>query len=237
MAEGLAIELLSWKPIGVWTFAIEQLDCTLCKNKLTQLCIYCCDGSSKNNDGCKVVKGECGHGFHRHCMDSWIKSNSQICPTDRFIWKQEIPNLNDTDGSGGKKLKMINTPRVSSLAKQSTSADNETLGKKTSIASVLKNIDQSHSKMPLVLPKLNPKDISPDHSPVISRVAPKKEPPKMVPKMATKAIPKMSANWGLAMDLNSPIYSSDKHQKSKQSIDNVVDEAGEEIDDDMSLMN
>lgn len=93
------IELINWKVMGIWKFNIAEDECQICKSMFVEQCIQC-SISNKNNSVCNVVKGKCGHAFHKHCIDkclSSLKSNAQICPICTTPWSIEINNMDDNE--------------------------------------------------------------------------------------------------------------------------------------------
>jgi len=57
-------------------------DCAICLNSLEIGCIECIS-QGKNN--CISIKGQCNHGFHEHCITSWLKKCNK-CPIDKNDW-------------------------------------------------------------------------------------------------------------------------------------------------------
>ena len=58
--------------------------CPICKNALTELCSDCIDDRNKNN--CETSVGICNHGFHTHCIKTWLL-NKRTCPLDNQRWE------------------------------------------------------------------------------------------------------------------------------------------------------
>jgi len=58
--------------------------CPICKNALTELCSDCIDDKNKNN--CETSVGICNHGFHTHCIKTWLL-NKRTCPLDNQRWE------------------------------------------------------------------------------------------------------------------------------------------------------
>jgi RING-box protein 1 len=71
--------------------------CPICRLSLEDKCIECMndnkssqlsgpntDEPSKNE--CKSVLGICNHGYHLHCINTWIKTKN-ICPLDNTKWE------------------------------------------------------------------------------------------------------------------------------------------------------
>jgi RING-box protein 1 len=60
--------------------------CGICKEGNNN---YCLDCSSSGNTHCPVHIGECGHAYHAHCLDPWLK-NRRVCPLDNKVWTLKI---------------------------------------------------------------------------------------------------------------------------------------------------
>lgn len=88
------IKIISWNPISVWTFDLPSTTCDICKRNITLTCVEC---STNKSTECIITKGNCGHGFHDHCIQKWLKPGT-ICPTCRTPWNTQVGDLNnDTD--------------------------------------------------------------------------------------------------------------------------------------------
>lgn len=90
------IVLTSWSPIATWRFKTTYVDCPICKSKLEQTCADCEANHSKGDLLCDVSKGNCGHCFHKHCIDKWIKTSS-ICPICSTPYNISVKNMNNTE--------------------------------------------------------------------------------------------------------------------------------------------
>ncbi len=78
---------------GIWTWDTFTETCGICRNNLTNYCIACQSHfniqkpeDSKDGPKCVGVMGTCGHSFHFHCIDKWIKTR-KVCPLDNKPWK------------------------------------------------------------------------------------------------------------------------------------------------------
>lgn len=71
------IKIINLSPVGEWVFEDSEKCriCRLCKNTLTSKCIEC----KSKQQGCDVIRADCKHLFHYHCIQKWIKSNA-TCP-------------------------------------------------------------------------------------------------------------------------------------------------------------
>jgi RING-box protein 1 len=73
--------------------------CPICKNTLTEPCLDC---SVQNKQTCNTSIGICNHGFHTHCINTWLE-NRRTCPLDNQNWgfqkfnKNKNNSLNDAD--------------------------------------------------------------------------------------------------------------------------------------------
>ncbi len=85
--------------------------CSICRNKLSDLCIECQADSFVNNhtknDCINAGAKDCDHIFHAHCMHRWLKTGD-TCPLDNKIWhfkreKTAADDDNDDDNKNGKR--------------------------------------------------------------------------------------------------------------------------------------
>ncbi|CAC9696321.1 anaphase promoting complex subunit, putative [Plasmodium sp. DRC-Itaito] len=75
-----------WKWIGS---TIDSV-CAICNSSLENTCTSC----MRPGNGCPPAFGKCGHHFHLHCMEKWIKQNKLTCPCCRADWYYETQQLN-----------------------------------------------------------------------------------------------------------------------------------------------
>ena len=53
--------------------------CAMCRNKLDETCTTCQVNRITDPNQCRIIEGRCGHRFHQHCLDGWIR-RSPYCP-------------------------------------------------------------------------------------------------------------------------------------------------------------
>lgn len=72
-------------------------ECRLCRIGLSEKCFFC---QLDHQPNCPIVTGECGHKFHKHCIQRWMEYNRK-CPScdKKFIAvdDQEILELSKTE--------------------------------------------------------------------------------------------------------------------------------------------
>ena len=66
---------------GTWTYDTENKDCGICRNDL-QL-----PKQTKNNISGAVFIGQCRHGFHDICINTWLNNDNISCPICRNVWR------------------------------------------------------------------------------------------------------------------------------------------------------
>lgn len=66
--------------------------CPICRYKFNEHCSKC-QVSREENIQCPVVEGQCGHLFHKHCIDSWLAKHSNYPYKD--CEKKFIPIINE----------------------------------------------------------------------------------------------------------------------------------------------
>ncbi|CBH11381.1 conserved hypothetical protein, conserved [Trypanosoma brucei gambiense DAL972] len=66
---------------------LQSILCLICRAHLADHCVHCStsSGFSLPTSDCLVVKGECGHKFHAHCIGDWGEQH-QVCPACRKQW-------------------------------------------------------------------------------------------------------------------------------------------------------
>ena len=53
--------------------------CAMCRNKLDETCSRCQINRITDPNQCRIIEGRCGHKFHQHCIDDWLR-RSPYCP-------------------------------------------------------------------------------------------------------------------------------------------------------------
>lgn len=66
------------------TYDFHITTCAVCRNKLDESCIECTANDIKE---CDVSHGYCGHTYHKHCIDRWLK-HREVCPLDNHKWNE-----------------------------------------------------------------------------------------------------------------------------------------------------
>lgn len=54
--------------------------CAICKRKFTDKCVQCVYNKVPQNYVCPISWGTCGHYFHSHCIERWLKIGKTNCP-------------------------------------------------------------------------------------------------------------------------------------------------------------
>lgn len=85
----LSISIESAKIIAHSSLNIHNDSCPICKNDLSVKCIECAHDTQ--NIECISVIGTCSHGFHLHCIKSWLKTKNR-CPLDNGSWEFQKHN-------------------------------------------------------------------------------------------------------------------------------------------------
>ena len=95
------IELVKWEPYAIHTPKFDDTSCSLCKQVITERCMSCLEKKNMTSSVCQVSLGKCGHGFHYHCINNWINTGNNICPTCQTAWNY---NAQNTDQSELKRI-------------------------------------------------------------------------------------------------------------------------------------
>ena len=91
------IVLESWKQTAIYSPKAANEKCSICHNLLTEKCATCLENSANIiNTTCKVSMGQCGHAFHGHCIETWIK-NVTVCPIDQAPWIRSTSDCSESD--------------------------------------------------------------------------------------------------------------------------------------------
>lgn len=62
--------------------------CPICRNKLSEVCLECAK-NGESPEQCATVRGKCGHRFHLHCIQKWLKVSKQ-CPVPGDSYEFQI---------------------------------------------------------------------------------------------------------------------------------------------------
>uniref|UniRef100_A0A7S3ZBG1 RING-type domain-containing protein n=1 Tax=Lotharella globosa TaxID=91324 RepID=A0A7S3ZBG1_9EUKA len=71
--------------------------CAICRNSYTEPCVEC---QASSLPLCALATGECGHKYHQHCIERWLRVRS-MCPLDNKDWvllSNESPTEDECDG-------------------------------------------------------------------------------------------------------------------------------------------
>ncbi|CCW66001.1 unnamed protein product [Phytomonas sp. Hart1] len=72
-------------PVFVSSWERETGICSICRNQVEGPCVNCqCDAETTAWE-CTLMWGECGHAFHTHCIQRWLKTR-EVCPLDNRPW-------------------------------------------------------------------------------------------------------------------------------------------------------
>lgn len=100
------IKIISWSPQATWTFKATSHECQICRETLVNSCTNCLANHNQGELICNVSKGNCGHCFHKHCIDQWL-SNHSNCPICSIPLNISVKNMNNDDD--WKKIKPVNS--------------------------------------------------------------------------------------------------------------------------------
>ena len=70
------------KFLPVYIIRNEQAiqECLLCRSALDQVCNFCRAQGITDTNLCIPITGRCGHIFHKHCIDNYLRANHTHCP-------------------------------------------------------------------------------------------------------------------------------------------------------------
>ena len=72
--------------VGTWKYTSSNTEC-VCKRQLYLPTIN--EIENKNINLNNVVIGECGHGLHTECLESYLKTYDGMCPFDKLKWSSK----------------------------------------------------------------------------------------------------------------------------------------------------
>ena len=67
--------------------------CPICRNQLNEKCLECVNETPSNKSECNTSVGVCNHGYHTHCITTWLR-NKKTCPLDNQRWEAQKHNIN-----------------------------------------------------------------------------------------------------------------------------------------------
>jgi hypothetical protein len=56
-------------------FTDNDVNCGICQSSKNELCLNCSVVIDKKTCDCFIHVGRCGHEFHGHCVDNWLRIN------------------------------------------------------------------------------------------------------------------------------------------------------------------
>lgn len=83
--------ITKWNGVALWSWEMEQDTCAICKSSLVDKCVQCQANEADDSVPCPPEFGICGHGFHKHCIDKWVKTNP-TCPLCNATWNATPTN-------------------------------------------------------------------------------------------------------------------------------------------------
>ena len=81
---GINIKIQKANLVCYWNFDVQNKECPLCKKSLMECPSIDLSEFSLRTD---VNIGKCGHGVHKTCINSWIKTGNLSCPIDKTVWE------------------------------------------------------------------------------------------------------------------------------------------------------
>ncbi len=79
-------KLLSINMVSTSKTKCYNENCGICKEDVNNYCINCV---SSNQTSCNVTIGDCGHAYHDHCINEWLKQR-KVCPFCNKAWHAKI---------------------------------------------------------------------------------------------------------------------------------------------------
>ncbi|KAK8104146.1 Anaphase-promoting complex subunit 11 [Apiospora kogelbergensis] len=87
----MKVKIKEWNAVASWRWNLPEEDvCGICQVHFDGTCPTC----KYPGDDCSLLSGKCGHNFHMHCIQEWIKQESSKgqCPMCRqkFEWGPDL---------------------------------------------------------------------------------------------------------------------------------------------------
>jgi len=79
----IKLSMTNMKIVATWKYSAINSNCELCHIDLMNPVQE--SGSNKMNGD--VIIGNCSHGFHSVCINSWLTKNNTTCPCCCILWK------------------------------------------------------------------------------------------------------------------------------------------------------
>ena len=91
-------QVVSAEVFATWSFKSSSPECPICKAHFESLCIECENKGDLKNE-CKVTQAECGHVFHKHCIDKYNSQQkySSLCPVCKTPYSTKHTDLNNNE--------------------------------------------------------------------------------------------------------------------------------------------
>ncbi|KAG9396320.1 RING-H2 zinc finger [Carpediemonas membranifera] len=81
------VKLLKYNAVAMWRYTFHNEKCGICRTHITQRCLDCVSAGNDVSE-CKLAWGRCGHCFHVHCIQKWLKT-THTCPMCSQVWEAE----------------------------------------------------------------------------------------------------------------------------------------------------
>ena len=78
--------------VATWDYTTKNKDC-ICNRSLHLPTVNELDNKLINRDN--ILFGNCGHAFHKECINPYLMNNDNICPCDRLKWETKKINIKE----------------------------------------------------------------------------------------------------------------------------------------------
>ena len=85
----IALELKSIDLVATWKYNCKNTEC-MCNRSLYLPIVTKVDTNNISTDN--IIIGECGHGMHKSCIESYLKTCNNTCPIDKLQWTASETN-------------------------------------------------------------------------------------------------------------------------------------------------
>ena len=73
------VVLKKFLPVYIVKSDVVEVNCLMCRNQLDEVCNNCRQQRITDPALCPYISGKCGHKFHLHCIQGWLKDHTN-CP-------------------------------------------------------------------------------------------------------------------------------------------------------------